>query len=733
MPDTIDSLLGPEQTVDDLLGPEPKASPSILPPVSSPDFDPGRYNLMGGAMGMPLTYSENPTARQHNPFAPNITLPRPSTETVVRSVAGNPDIDKYAMVPDGRFFGPSIPEAVIPAVVKSKPAQVITGGVSGLEGLAEGFTSDVGIASLGMGGLPALAQRAVALAFAGQMASQVPELARQLGTEFGKPENERDYKKISELITQGVTTTGFSAMSAAHGLKPQATPATEAARMLQDNVKRAQLAPPIDRPGSPIREGPVTLPQPEAPPPLEVSSLSGGQAIPPNLGRQWTPGPAGTKFARPVTVPGTPAPLRRLTVTEEIGQHEADTTAKVQALFPHMNLTREQAAALRRAAYGEAPPTPPRPGEPPPEPEAPPPEAAPARTPLYRGTTVDQWQAIQRGETPQSEFSSHGLTWATTDRESAEGYSRREGKDKAVLIEYKDSAHDKVGKITDDVGDKRRQGKLGIEDVAKVYDGEGNVIYDAENKGDPNADIAAVMKERNKLVRAGAAQDDPRVVRLDKRAQALIDRNRAQANAEINKQIERDYNASSQQETAAVHGDVQPQPREGEGEVPVEEGGGGIQPQTGGGLRAPAEGEEGEVSLTEAPKPTTSANQTGLVERNYLSVPVPDATEALESARVARRQVEDLRKQMGEVEKKRKELEPKVVTQRGPKWQRGRVKASAKKADVAEWNNLAQEHRRLYEQANAIEGASTKDRQMEEVVMLSKLVNDSTRMSGCSG
>ena len=105
-------------------------------------------------------------------------------------------------------------------------------------------------------------------------------------------------------------------------------------------------------------------------------------------------------------------------------------------------------------------------------------QKATARTPLYRGTTLDQWNAIQRGEQPQSEYTTGGNTWATSSLESAKGYTRSTGKD-AVVIEYKDSAHDKVSKLTDDPGDHRRQGPLKLEDVQRVTDGEGNVIYEA--------------------------------------------------------------------------------------------------------------------------------------------------------------------------------------------------------------------------------------------------------------
>lgn len=110
-----------------------------------------------------------------------------------------------------------------------------------------------------------------------------------------------------------------------------------------------------------------------------------------------------------------------------------------------------------------------------------PPAEEVSRPKLYRGTTLQQWEAIQRGEQPQSEFTTEGNTWATTSLESAQGYTRATGKD-AVIIEYKDSAHDKVSKLTDYAGDTGRQGPLVLEDVQRVTDGNGNVIYEAKAK-----------------------------------------------------------------------------------------------------------------------------------------------------------------------------------------------------------------------------------------------------------
>lgn len=99
------------------------------------------------------------------------------------------------------------------------------GGVEeGVVDIAKGFTSPVGIATLGIGALPRAVQRTVALVFAGRMAKQTPEIARQLGDEFGKPEGERDTKKIFRLITEGAGTMGLTALAGKVGLSPERVP-----------------------------------------------------------------------------------------------------------------------------------------------------------------------------------------------------------------------------------------------------------------------------------------------------------------------------------------------------------------------------------------------------------------------------------------------------------------------------------------------------------------------------
>lgn len=114
---------------------------------------------------------------------------------------------------------------------KSEKLPVTAGVVRGVEDLAKGFTSPIGLATLGIGALPAAGQRAISLAFAAQMASQTPEIAKQLGTEFGKNPENRDTSKIANLITQGIGNTLMTAVATSHAatVKPQAKLAAQTA------------------------------------------------------------------------------------------------------------------------------------------------------------------------------------------------------------------------------------------------------------------------------------------------------------------------------------------------------------------------------------------------------------------------------------------------------------------------------------------------------------------------
>src|SRR5947209_8098244 len=99
-----------------------------------------------------------------------------------------------------------------------KPMAIAAGVEHAAADTANFFTSPLGIATLGLGALPKAIQRLTALAFAGTMAKDVPEIAKQLGTELGKPEDQRDYQKISELTANAAANTAFAGLGVKHGL-----------------------------------------------------------------------------------------------------------------------------------------------------------------------------------------------------------------------------------------------------------------------------------------------------------------------------------------------------------------------------------------------------------------------------------------------------------------------------------------------------------------------------------
>ncbi|MES2367022.1 MAG: hypothetical protein V4563_14195 [Pseudomonadota bacterium] len=93
--------------------------------------------------------------------------------------------------------------------------------------------SAMGVAKLGV-----VAARAVALGFAAMMGKQVPEIASQLGEQYALPEDQRDQQKIAKLITDGAIATGFTTLTALHGLTPE-TPATRTARVAAKELSKS--------------------------------------------------------------------------------------------------------------------------------------------------------------------------------------------------------------------------------------------------------------------------------------------------------------------------------------------------------------------------------------------------------------------------------------------------------------------------------------------------------------
>lgn len=197
-------------------------------PVSGPPEDAftSFVKSKGGPVGLKQYMLQQPTAGTAEPLLtlltkPLVLVPHASQETIkkfltVPKIEG--DLETIVQTPEG-------PSAVVqrqPEIKQAAPSPksvAIAAGVThaGAD-MASFFTSPLGIATLGIGALPATAQRVIALGFAAQMAKDVPEIAKQLGEELGKPEDQRDYEKISKLSTEAIANTAFVASGVKHGL-----------------------------------------------------------------------------------------------------------------------------------------------------------------------------------------------------------------------------------------------------------------------------------------------------------------------------------------------------------------------------------------------------------------------------------------------------------------------------------------------------------------------------------
>ncbi len=146
----------------------------------------------------------------------------------------------------------------------------IAGSAKGVGDVAKGFLSPVGLATLNMGGVAPAAQRVISLAFATQMASAMPEEARQIGEIMGQPPEQRDYQKLAQLLTAGAGNSFFAAQMGKHGLAAERpslgarveamTPAQKrefAAKQLANalNGRPVEQLPEVSQPGTEAEAG----------------------------------------------------------------------------------------------------------------------------------------------------------------------------------------------------------------------------------------------------------------------------------------------------------------------------------------------------------------------------------------------------------------------------------------------------------------------------------------------
>jgi hypothetical protein len=132
-----------------------------------------------------------------------------------------------------------------------------------------------------------------------------------------------------------------------------------------------------------------------------------------------------------------------------------------------------------------------------------------------------------------------------------------------------------------------------------------------------------------------------------------------------------------------------------------------------------------------APKPTEEATpakpptETPKPSNKWLQAEAPDNSEAKEAAKFAQRQIDALEEQRKKTYEAHQELAKEILSTRG--WNKGRIKASAKKADVARYHELSREVHSLETQKDAIRRGAAKDQLATDLAMLAKIVNDESK------
>lgn len=121
---------------------------------------------------------------------------------------------------------------------------------------------------------------------------------------------------------------------------------------------------------------------------------------------------------------------------------------------------------------------------------------------LYRGMSEGEWQALQAGEV-SGKASKGGRTFLTTEKQTAE-MAVEAGKGKGVIVELKPEAGQKVisgGKIGENTGGnlpgEYQAINIGINDIAKVTDGNGKVIYEATTGGKTKSQLEDIWNQAN--------------------------------------------------------------------------------------------------------------------------------------------------------------------------------------------------------------------------------------------
>jgi len=204
---------------------------------------------------------------------------------VVSKVAGQPE---YGGNLEAMMRGEDqLPvQKFLASAARTNPTFTTVAKVAGdVPGLVSGFAA---------GGGPAWLQKLVGLGFSADMIRKTPELAKELGTEFGKPPGQRDQDKLTDLVNQAIQTGVFAPLGAVHGLgdtvERVADRPTYLAKQVAKQLDQADFTP-VQKPLYGLRQLGVPSPQiastasqlpPGAAPQVQGPDIVQGPQIPPS-------------------------------------------------------------------------------------------------------------------------------------------------------------------------------------------------------------------------------------------------------------------------------------------------------------------------------------------------------------------------------------------------------------------------------------------------------------------
>ena len=135
---------------------------------------------------------------------------------------------------------------------------------------------------------------------------------------------------------------------------------------------------------------------------------------------------------------------------------------------------------------------------------------------LYRGTTLSEWESIKQGGFSGKKISeTQNRTWLADDIETAQGALKMRGGAGEVVIEFKPSARGKSFK--DPNSGYYKADNLGIDDVARVTDKNGKVIYEATTGVKTKSQLTEIWEKAN-VGQKGILAQKPKSIEIQKPA-----------------------------------------------------------------------------------------------------------------------------------------------------------------------------------------------------------------------